>query len=128
MTSIRRTSIRTQLSVLVFGVAAPLLGLLGYLLYLEASSAADRAGEAVVRLAHRTAGETERYFANNRSWMERAAQRPRIKALDPDDCDPLIKDVQSLSPRLVSVYLANRKGELTEMRSVISNELNNLST
>ena len=112
VTSPRRTSIRTQLFALAFGVAAPVIGLLGYLLYLDAGNAVDRAGDAALRLAQTTAAETGKYFNQNRAFMERMAKRPMIRAMDPARCDPLINDLQPLTVALVAIYVANLKGEL----------------
>ncbi len=112
MPLIWRASIHSYLVALVVAVAAPLLALLGYLLYLEAGNAVDRAGQAAVQLAQRTAAETERYFDGNRSWMERAARRAAIREMNPRNCDPLIKDLQSLAPRIFAIYMTNRRGEL----------------
>src|SRR4051812_12304807 len=50
---------------------------------------------AVQHLAEDTAIDTSEFLHGTRQILEKLAQRPLIKALDPTRCDPILRDLNS---------------------------------
>jgi signal transduction histidine kinase len=89
-------SIRSQLLLLVLAVAVPLLGLVLYSAYLEVRLSTRNAYEVTSSLAHLTASHVEEMLADSEKIMFMLAQRPQVRAMRGDDCDPIIHEVAHL--------------------------------
>ena len=64
----------------------------------------------VLQLAQITASETARFLGQARNILNDLAARPAVRALDPANCDPLMKDFLSLAPRFANVATLTMDG------------------
>jgi hypothetical protein len=97
---------------LVLAALVPAAGMIAWLLADTARQARDEAHDTLHHLAAQTAGRVERYLQEVEPVLERLAQRPLVRALDPQRCDPILAEYVSLNPRLVSIGVRDREGRL----------------
>lgn len=108
----RRWPIRAQMSMLALALAIPLVGLLAYTIYFDASHDAKQAGAEVLGLAHITAKHAEGCFSETQGLLERLAQRPLVRALEPARCEPLLADFLALHPEFTNVLTIDVAGRV----------------
>lgn len=106
----RRATIRAQLTGLVLVLVLPLIAYEAWDIYDGAQADARRARAQVLQLAQITASETARFLGQARNILNDLAARPAVRALDPANCDPLMKDFLSLAPRFANVATLTMDG------------------
>lgn len=104
----RRLPIRAQLLALVLAVALPAFALVAYTLLDAANEARQAAHGKVQAVAQDVAGRLEVVLRDNEALLARLAERPRIKALDARDCEPIIAEFVSLHPNYTTLELRDR--------------------
>lgn len=105
-------SIRTSLLGLI---GIPLLAFvvaLGYDLHDDLASRTAEANRTMLRLAERSAEQAEVFFADTERSLDELAKRPRVRAMDATDCDPLLKDLRRLQPAYANVLTLDARGQL----------------
>lgn len=104
----RRLSIRAQLLALVLAVALPAFALVGYNVFDAANEAREVAHERVRAVAQEVAGRLELVLRDNEALLAGLAERPRIRALDARDCEPIIAEFVDLHPDYTTLGLRDR--------------------
>jgi PAS domain S-box-containing protein len=99
-----------HLAVLALGAAAPFAALAAYLAVELISYDMEEARLNVVELTQATAHRAERMVDRNRQVLAELAKRPRVAALDPDQCDPLLHDLLVLNPEFANVITLDASG------------------
>lgn len=100
--------IRAQLVALVLAVALPAAGLVGYNM-VEAANEARQAAYGQVRVvAQEVAARFDLVLRDHEALLARLAERPRIKALDSANCDPIIAEFASVRPEYTTLGLRDR--------------------
>ena len=112
-------SIRTRIILLTLAILGPVAVILVWHLADDVGEARDAAHDKVRILATGTAADLQRLLAQAETLLARLAARPLVQALDPQRCDPLIKEYVRLNPEynafgvrdlagnVVCAYLAN---------------------
>jgi PAS domain S-box-containing protein len=99
-----------HLAVLALGAAAPFAALAAYLAVALISYDMDQATLNVEELTKATAHRAERMVDRNRQILAELAARPRIAALDPDRCDPLLHDLLALHSEFANIITLDASG------------------
>lgn len=108
----KRWPIRYQLLGLVLVVAAPLAMLVTMHLYANVRQSEESAYRTVRTVAQDLKRDTEKLVADSKYRLELLAERPLVKAMDPNRCDPLIGEIRKLLPEYANVALRNVDGRL----------------
>jgi PAS domain S-box-containing protein len=103
-------SIRSHLALLVFALAVPMAGLVGYNIYRDILDAVGQAKSSLRILATTMANNTSRKLGAARDTLERLARRPRVMAVDESLCDDVLKDLHSLYPGFSNIVYTNMDG------------------
>ena len=98
--------------LLVLLVIAPLAALLVYNGKRAAEQELNRAEAQNLQRAQDVANQTAQFLRETRSLLAELAQRPQVRALDPQHCDPLFADQSTLFPRFSNIVTIRRTGEL----------------
>ena len=107
----RRYSLQAMLIALVLATALPLAAMLVYSALHAADAEIERANQLVVNLADVTAAEATTSLAEFRRLAAFLAERPKVRALDPADCDPLFIDLLRLTNDLANVGTVTADGQ-----------------
>ncbi|MDB5805962.1 MAG: sensor histidine kinase [Betaproteobacteria bacterium] len=102
----------SQLVLLVLAVSVPLCALLGWSIYRSAEDEVRNAKRLVADLAAITARDTARFIGDTSRTMAALAQRPRIRALDPHNCDPVLADVPVVNASFLNAITFDAAGSL----------------
>lgn len=105
-----RWTIRAQLVVLVLAVAIPAAGLVAWALVAAANEARNAAFAQVEHLAASAASRLEFVVRDNAALLDQLSRRPRVRALDPRQCDPILESLVALNPHYTTVGLRDRLG------------------
>ena len=104
-------SIRAQLFLLIAVLALPLTALIARNLYYEFATSRATTSDITLRLAETTAAETSRFLRDAHTVLIGLSQRPLVRALDPQRCDPLFKGFADLSPHFANVLTIDLAGD-----------------
>ncbi|MBK8321566.1 MAG: PAS domain-containing protein [Betaproteobacteria bacterium] len=108
----RHFTIRARIFALVLAATLPLVALafaLGVMEYLHAREVSvDRARS----VARNVAVRIEAHLAGLEATLQRLAERPRVKSLDPAACDAAIADYVSLHPQFTTLVVRRANGGL----------------
>jgi two-component system, sensor histidine kinase and response regulator len=102
-------------TVLLGLVGIPLMALIAALAYdvhhqnLRSIAAANESAAAVGDI---TAQQTEQFLRQTEHNLAELARRPRVRALDPAGCDPLLADLKQLQPAYANVLTLDATGQL----------------
>jgi signal transduction histidine kinase len=107
-----QTSIGSQLLLLVIVVALPLLGVVFYSTYSAIQSELRQAHTSALGLAQLTATHVEQILIDSEDVLKQLAQRPQVRALDPQQCDSFLEEVALLFPRHLGIRTTNASGEV----------------
>jgi len=99
-----------ELARLAAVVALPLLGVIGFLLYDGARRDVAHATDEARTVADETAARSERFLGDFRATLEAVAQRPLVRAMDPENCDPALPTLRELYPRAGNIIVVDREG------------------
>ncbi len=97
---LQRWSIRSQLLALALAAIVPLAAAGVYGIVDTANEALARANRDTLRMAAATAAEIETFFRETERTLGTLAQRPLVRALDPQRCDPILREIPILFPAL----------------------------
>jgi PAS domain S-box-containing protein len=98
--------------LLVVIVAAPLAGLIAYLLYDSARRDEEHAAGLAMQMAVTTADRTARYVDTARAALEAVARRPMIRAMDPANCDPHLADLREAYGHATNIVVIDLEGRI----------------
>lgn len=105
-----RWRIRSHLVMLVLAVAVPVTGLLAYTIYTHRQQALSDAAEMALALAQIATINTRNYVQNRLDVLARLAERPLMRALNSERCDPVLKDFRDFDAGFSNVVVINRDG------------------
>jgi two-component system sensor histidine kinase UhpB len=103
-------SIRVMLLALVAVPLAAFFALLVYGLHVLHEVAVGAANEQSAGIAHQVAAQTARFIAEAQRDLAEIAARPRVRALDPEDCDPLLAAMLRMQPAYANVLTLDAGG------------------
>jgi PAS domain S-box-containing protein len=106
----RERPIVWHLAALAMGAAAPFVALAAYLAIELIGVDMEQATANVEHFAQSTAHRAERMVDGDRAILAGLATRPGVSALDPDRCDPLLRDLLALHPELADVITLGSSG------------------
>ena len=107
---IGRRPIRQQLALLVLVVTVPMLVLLVWHLVSEREDARAVARDRVKLAVDGAAGRLEASLRANEAMLSMIAAQPLVRAMDPANCDPLVKDFIRLHPEYVTIGTRDLRG------------------
>lgn len=108
----RRWSIRLYLLGLMLALLAPLLGLLGWLVYTQAENSFRERQVSTMTLAQLTASHTTQLLSESELMLTRLAERPLVRAMNPSRCDPLFTDLLDLQRQYSNFLIINASGQI----------------
>lgn len=108
----RNRSIVFHLAALVLAAIVPFLGLTAYNIYDRAQVDTARSTAAVSRIAESTANETGRVLAQAQALLSLLAERPQIRALDSNRCDPLLPEIFRSFPLMANIGTLDASGRV----------------
>lgn len=118
-----RRSVRVKIVLLVLTMLLPAAAMLAWMLALHLRQAREAAYAKVQILAVGTRDNVERLLRQSEAVLERLAERPLVKALDPKRCDPVLAEfvqiyrefgqlmLRDASGRVVCAYLPDPAGQ-----------------
>lgn len=104
-------SIRTHSFLLVVMVALPLTALVAYNIYRNFLDDREAATAGAVRLAQVSSAQASQVIRDTQTLLITLSQRPLVRALDPQRCDPLFRDFPDLYPRFATVLTVDLSGK-----------------
>jgi diguanylate cyclase (GGDEF)-like protein/PAS domain S-box-containing protein len=96
-------------------VSVPLLGLVAFFVYEvhdEYEHEIEAASFVVERISERVAAHTGGFLRTSEHLLGELAKRPRVQAMDPRQCDPLIAELRQLQPAYANFLTLNTAGRL----------------
>lgn len=105
-------SVRTHLFLLVLAMAVPLIGALGVGIYADMQNTIDQSKKSLRVLAESMVSNTGKNLSNAQVLLDSIARRPRVQLIDAGNCDPILKDLNSLKPSYINIEVAGLDGKL----------------
>ena len=118
-------SIRATLFLMGCAVVVPLLAISLYTVERTARNAEALEREILLDSASARAQAVEVFQRRSRATLQALAERPRVRALDPAACDPVLADALSIHPELSNLALRRLTGEpvcIQTQRALLSTE------
>ncbi|HEX4944766.1 MAG TPA: PAS domain S-box protein, partial [Usitatibacteraceae bacterium] len=112
MSFAHRLSLKARVVLLMLAIVVPFGGVLaGYIAneYAEARTNAYRHAEGVAAIS---AARLSLKLGDLEAILSRLAERPSIRALDPERCDPIIDEYVRLHPEFTTLALRDRDGNI----------------
>ena len=109
---IARFSIRSLLLLLVAAFSVPVLALLGFIMHGAVRQSVAETQSTARMLSVVAAADVGRVIRTNRDFLEQMAARPLIRALDPERCDPVLREFRELFPIFANMFVVERSGRL----------------
>lgn len=106
------TSIHRYLAVVGLALALPLLTVTAYNIYQDAQFAATQAQANQRQLSQSLAENTAQRIVAARTILHELAQRPRVRALNPNQCDPLLAGLKDVLPGFSNVVVTDAQGQV----------------
>lgn len=106
------SSIRTHLLLLVLAVSIPLVALVGYGIYSDMQQTIAHTKTTLRMLAGTMISNTDGKIVNARQMLERLTLRPRVRQVDPNNCDGALKDLHELIPGFTNVVYTSLEGKV----------------
>lgn len=97
---------------LVLAMSVPLVVVVGAGIYLDMQQTIAHTKASLRTLAGMMAKNTGGKIADVRDTLERLANRPLVKRVDPNNCDGILKDLLDLNPEYVLPAYTNIDGEV----------------
>lgn len=105
MMAFHRFSIRTQLFLLTLAIVLPVGAMLTWFLAQNVQHARKEAYESVRILASNTAADLSKTLQKNGDLLKRLAERPQVRMLSPQHCDPLLAEFIKLNPEFTNLII-----------------------
>ncbi|HET9445795.1 MAG TPA: ATP-binding protein, partial [Steroidobacteraceae bacterium] len=99
-----------ELARLAAVVALPLLVVIALLLIDAARRDIAHATDEARTVADETAARSERFLGDLRATLEAIVQRPLVRAMDPQNCDPALPTLRELYPRAGNILVVDAEG------------------
>lgn len=97
------STIRARLFLMSAALLLPVAALLSYQGYRDFSGEREAAATAAGRLAEIAAAEVSRFLSDTQTALASLSRRPRVRALDPRQCDPALSDYLDSHPHFANV-------------------------
>ena len=110
--AIARTRIRTVLLALVGLPILAMVAALAHLTYRESEAAIEDAYRIAAAVNDSAATQTEEFLRRAENVLSAASRQPRVQALDPDNCDPLLAAWKRVNPAYANVLTLDATGRL----------------
>jgi hypothetical protein len=110
-------SIRSRLTLLVMGVALPLVFFAGYTIWTEFNSSLDEAKGRTDQFAQSTAAAVQQYVQGVVEIADELVANPAVRALDPEQCLAALTPVAEALPHVTNLVVNRVNGPL--VRSVV---------
>jgi len=104
--------LRAYLLQLVVALVIPLVGMIGYNAYRDADDAVARARTAQRPLTAIIASDATHKIQTGRETLRRIAERPLIRAMDPQRCDNVLTDLHALTPGFANLVQTDLQGQV----------------
>jgi diguanylate cyclase (GGDEF)-like protein/PAS domain S-box-containing protein len=104
--------IRRHLFALVLAIMLPMAGLLLYSLQAGVRSSLAEASSTTLTLAQLAAADAQRFVQDSGTLLAGLAQRPKVRALDPANCDPILHDFNEFLPQFANLAIADQAGRV----------------
>ncbi|MDO8252204.1 MAG: EAL domain-containing protein [Rhodoferax sp.] len=105
-----KASIRSHLLLLVLAVSVPLVAIVGLGIYADTQQTIAQTKASLRMLASTMVSNTGSTIANARQIMERLAVRPRVRQVDPRNCDGALQELHSVNPGYTNVGYSDLAG------------------
>jgi diguanylate cyclase (GGDEF)-like protein/PAS domain S-box-containing protein len=102
--------IRRHLFALVLAIAIPMATLWTYSLQSNISRNIAEAGSMTLSLAQIAAADAQRFVRDSGLLLSGLARRPKVKALDPANCDSILQDFKEFLPQFANLAIADGAG------------------
>lgn len=106
----RQSSIRSRLLLLVVAMSAALAVSVGIGIYSDMQQTIANTKASLRTLANTMVSNTGTKIGNVRQTLERLSDRPLVKQIDSQNCDPILKDLLGLNPDYANVAYTNMEG------------------
>lgn len=103
-------SIRRHLYALVLAVVVPMAILLAYSIQSNVRSHLADASSITLTLAQISAADAQRLVHDSGQMLAGLAKRPKVRALDPANCDAILRDFKEFFPQFANVAIADKSG------------------
>ncbi|MBC7857500.1 MAG: hypothetical protein H7Z39_01735, partial [Burkholderiaceae bacterium] len=104
--------IRRHLFALVLAIVLPMLGLLAYSLQADVRSSLREASNGTETVAQIAAADAQRFINDARLILDGLARRPKVRALDPGNCDEILRDYKNFLPQFINMAIADAAGSV----------------
>src|SRR5262245_50643084 len=118
----KRWSIRTYLWLLVLAVAVPCAGVLVYSIASTARQDERQAQATAASLAKLVASQTQQLLTDGEAIAVKLAQRPAIRALNPNQRLPIFDQFLDLHPQFANLVLCDVSGRVLQSAAPASAE------
>jgi len=105
-----KAPLRAYLLLLVVALVVPLIGTLGFNVLRDADYTLKQARAAQRPLAASIAADVSRKIASTHETLRLIAERPRVQAMDPQQCDSVLVDLHTLTPEYSNIVYTDRVG------------------
>ena len=101
-----------MLALLISLLILPLTGILFYSTYSNIGDDLRHASETSHSLSKVIAADVSDYITGRENVLARIAERPRIQAMDPEKCDPILYDFRSFDPNFSNIVVIDALGNV----------------
>ncbi len=101
-----------MLYLLIVATVLPIAALLVYSGYHEYLLDQEQAAQSALGLARVTGNNVEAFLDETQRMMAKLAARPRIRKMDPNDCDSIFREFNDLYSQFANFSQANLEGKL----------------
>jgi diguanylate cyclase (GGDEF)-like protein/PAS domain S-box-containing protein len=109
---VKISSIRTHLLLLVMAVSIPIAVAIAYDIYDDMQENIARTKLQLRTLAQTMAKNLDNKILNTQHTLERLATRPRVRQLDPEQCDDVLEEVQHTDPDFANLFVTDLNGRM----------------
>jgi PAS domain S-box-containing protein len=105
-------SIRRRIVALTLTILLPVAAILVWFLAADLQHARNDAHQMVRNLATGTAKNLLHRLSHAEAVLGRLAVRPRVRAIDPDNCDPIVAEYIELEPQYLNLAVSDASGNI----------------
>ncbi len=105
-----KAPLRAYLLLLVVALVIPLIGMLGFNVLRDAANTLEQARAAQRPLSASIAADMSHKIASTHETLRLIAERPRVQAMDPQQCDSVLADLHTLTPEYSNIVYTDRVG------------------